>query len=158
MNQLTQFFAKKGLTQEEMVTLSGAHTIGRSHCTSFRNRLYSFNSSINQDPSLESSYANQLKQMCPEANNDVNLVVPMNPGSPNTTDVGYYVDVLSNRGLFTSDQTLLTNKSTFDQVRENANNPFLWSVKFIDAMVKMGKIGVLTGNDGEIRTNCWVPN
>ncbi|KAI3872231.1 hypothetical protein MKW98_011723 [Papaver atlanticum] len=156
--QLTQNFANKGLTLEEMVTLSGTHTIGRSHCTSFRNRLYSFNATVSQDPSLDATYAAQLKLSCPQANNDPNLVVPMNPGSPNVADVGYFVDVLNNRGLFTSDQTLLTNQSTLAQVIQNAQDPFLWGNKLIAAMVKMGKVGVLTGNAGQIRLNCRAPN
>ncbi|KAI3918308.1 hypothetical protein MKX01_041628 [Papaver californicum] len=157
VDQLTQNFVNKGLTQEEMVTLSGTHTIGRSHCTSFRDRLYNFNATVNQDPSLDVTYAAQLKLSCPETNNDPTLVVPMNPGSPRVADVGYFIDVLTNRGLFTSDQTLLTNQATADQLAEN-RNPFIWNDKLRAAMVKMGNIGVLTGNDGQIRLNCRVPN
>ncbi|KAJ7965228.1 Peroxidase [Quillaja saponaria] len=106
VNQLTQLFANKGFTQAEMVTLSGAHTIGRSHCTSFSNRLYNFNGSSGQDPSLDPKYAEQLKGQCPQGSTNPNLVVVMNPSSPAITDVGYYLDVLAKRSLFTSDQTL----------------------------------------------------
>ncbi|KAL5737173.1 hypothetical protein ACOSQ2_031961 [Xanthoceras sorbifolium] len=158
VNQLTQFFANKGLTQEEMVTLSGAHTIGRSHCTSFSNRLYNFNGTTSQDPSLNPVYAAQLMNQCPQGNANANLVVPMNPASPSITDVGYYNDILKNRGLFTSDQTLLTNPATARQVNQNAVNPMFWKTKFAAAMVKMGQFGVLTGSAGEIRANCRVSN
>lgn len=82
----------------------------------------------------------------------------MNPASPAITDVGYYTDILAHRGLFTSDQTLLTNPTTASQVTQNAGNPFLWKSKFASAMVKMGQIGVLTGTNGEIRANCRVIN
>ncbi|XP_044474345.1 peroxidase 5-like [Mangifera indica] len=158
VNQLTQNFAKKGFTQEEMVTLSGAHTIGRSHCSSFSNRLYNFNGTNSEDPSLNSMYAAQLKRQCPQGSTDPNLVVPMNPSSPNDMDSGYYVDILNNRGLFTSDQALLTNPATAQQVNQNAMSPFLWKKKLAAAMVKMGKVDVLTGNAGEIRANCRVVN
>ncbi|XP_059667331.1 peroxidase 5-like [Cornus florida] len=158
INQLTQNFAKKGLTQEEMVTLSGAHTIGRSHCTSFSNRLYGFNTTMSQDPSLDSMYAARLKQQCPQGSTDPNSVVPMDPSSPSITDVSYYRDVLANRGLFTSDQTLLTNPITANQVDQDARNPMLWGSRFAAAMVKMGQISVLTGNAGEIRANCRLVN
>ncbi|KAM4068596.1 hypothetical protein ACJW30_12G027200 [Castanea mollissima] len=73
-----------------MVTLSGAHTIGRSHCTSFSNRLYNFNGTKAQDPSLDFIYASWLKRQCPQGNTNPNLVVPMDPSSPGSTDVGYY--------------------------------------------------------------------
>lgn len=135
---------------------AGAHTIGRSHCSSFSNRLYNFNGTSSQDPSLDPAYASQLKQQCPPGN--TNSVVPMNPSSPAITDVGYYIDILANRGLFTSDQTLLSTTATANQVRQNARNPFLWTSKFAAAMVKMGQIGVLTGTAGEIRANCRVIN
>ncbi|KAL9672011.1 hypothetical protein QQ045_009585 [Rhodiola kirilowii] len=103
LTQLTQSFANKGFTQEEMVTLSGAHTIGRSHCTSFANRLYSFNATVAQDPSLDPAYAAQLKQQCPQASTDTSLVVPMNPTTPSISDASYFADILANKGLFTSE-------------------------------------------------------
>ncbi|KAL6127482.1 hypothetical protein ACLB2K_070847 [Fragaria x ananassa] len=137
---------------------AGAHTIGRSHCGSFSNRLYSFNATTNQDPSLDPGYAARLKQQCPQGNTNPNLVVAMNPSSPFTNDVAYYADILANRGLFTSDQTLISNSATANQVNQNARNPFLWNNKFAAAMVKMGRLGVLTGNAGEIRANCRVIN
>ncbi|KAL5568052.1 hypothetical protein UlMin_024627 [Ulmus minor] len=158
VDQLTQFFAIKGFTQEEMVTLSGGHTIGRSHCSSFNTRLYNFNGRSSQDPSLDPTYAAQLKQQCPQGSTNPNLVVPMNPSSPTTTDAAYYADILANRGLFTSDQTLVSNAATANQVNQNARNPFMWRSKFANAMVKMGQLGVLTGNIGEIRANCRVIN
>ncbi|XP_068636296.1 peroxidase 5-like [Aristolochia californica] len=154
VDQLTQTFAKKGLTQEEMVTLSGAHTIGRSHCASFTSRLYGSNATTGQDPSLDANYAAQLKQQCPQGRTDPKTVIPMNPTSPNMMDNGYYVDILSNRGLFASDQALLTNQVTGRQVSQNAANGILWKTRFAAAMAKMGQIGVLTGTAGEIRTHC----
>ncbi|KAK9145883.1 hypothetical protein Sjap_005786 [Stephania japonica] len=158
LNQLTQSFASKGLTQEEMITLSGAHTIGRGHCTSFRSRLYNFSSTASQDPTLDANYAAQLKQQCPQTNNDPNLVVPMDPESPSTTDVGYYSGIQANRGLFTSDQTLLSSPATANLVDQNVKNEDLWQEKFAAAMVKMGQVNVLTGSAGEIRLKCRVPN
>ncbi|KAJ6294741.1 hypothetical protein OIU76_022759 [Salix suchowensis] len=158
VDQLTTNFANKGFSQEEMVTLSGGHTIGRSHCTSFSSRLYNFNGTTSQDPTLDATYAARLKQLCPQGSTDPSLVVPMNPASPATTDAGYYLDVLANRGLFTSDHTLLTNAATATQVNINARDSMLWKRKFAAAMLKMSKLGVLTGNAGEIRTNCRVIN
>ncbi|XP_027073464.2 peroxidase 5-like [Coffea arabica] len=159
VNQLIQAFANKGLRPDEMVTLSGAHTIGRSHCISFSNRLFNFNTTTTQDPSMDPSYAAQLAQQCPQGSiSNPNLVVPMDPSTPTIMDTCYYDNILANRGLFTSDQTLLTNPSTANQVIQNAQNPLLWENKFADAMVRMGQIGVLTGDAGEIRANCRVIN
>lgn len=158
VDQLTQNFAKKGLSQEEMVTLSGGHTIGRSHCTSFSTRLYNFNGTNSQDPSLDATYAASLKQKCPQASTDPNLVVPMDTITPTISDVNYYRDILANRGLFTSDQTLLSNTATASQVNSNSRSPLGWKRKFAAAMVKMGRVEVLTGNTGEIRANCRVIN
>lgn len=77
--------------------------------------------------------------------------------TPAVADVEYYRGVATNRGLFTSDQTLM-DPQTRTQVLQNAQNPFIWRSKFASAMVKMGNIGVLTGNGGEIRKNCRVIN
>ena len=82
----------------------------------------------------------------------------MDPSSPLLADVQYYVNLLKNRVLLTSDQALLTSTATAKQVKQNARNYDLWMTKFAAAMVKMGQIDVLTGNDGEIRAKCSVVN
>nr|XP_048326530.1 peroxidase 5-like [Ziziphus jujuba var. spinosa] len=126
LNQLTQSFASKGLTQEEMVTLSGTHSIGRAHCSAFSNRLYNFNGASGQDRSLYPIYAAQLKQQCPQGSKtDSGVAVPMNPESVGYLDLSYYLDVLDSRGLFTSDQSLLTSSKTAYQLNQYASNSFL---------------------------------
>ncbi|WOL07112.1 peroxidase 5 [Canna indica] len=159
VSQLNQSFANKGLNMEEMVTLSGAHSIGRSHCSSFSSRLYSFNATASEDPSLDANYAAQLKQQCPQSSNNSSLVVFMDPRSPYSMDASYYGNLLQNLGLFASDQVLASDSATASQVMQNvAGGGIAWKRKFAAAMAKMGQIGVLTGSDGEIRTNCRVIN
>lgn len=156
VTQLTQMFAAKGLSQDEMVTLSGAHTIGVSHCSIFASRLYNFSGSNTMDPSLDPMYVQVLKQNCTRPNT---TTVFMDPETPFILDNAYYNEVLANRGLFTSDATLLTDPNTKSSVTANSgSNVVEWQKAFAAAMVKMGNIGVLTDNEGEVRVNCRVAN
>lgn len=107
---------------------------------------------------MDPAYLTQLQQQCPSGNAGANIVVPMDPISPAMSDTGYYWDIINNRGLFTSDQTLLSDSATADLVNQYARNPYFWGNKFADAMVAMGQISVLTDNEGEIRRNCRVIN
>ncbi|KAF6137649.1 hypothetical protein GIB67_030541 [Kingdonia uniflora] len=158
LEQLTAVFAAKGFTQEEMIILSGSHTIGRSHCTAFSNRLYNFSLTTPQDPSLDPVYATALKKLCPPGN-DPALVVPMDPSSPATLDAGgYYGAILKSRGLFTSDQTLNSTVDSANIVKQNNAYPQQWKSKFATAMVKMGKLDVITGAARDVRLNCRVVN
>ncbi|KAG8363948.1 hypothetical protein BUALT_Bualt19G0075400 [Buddleja alternifolia] len=157
--QLEQNFERKGLSLEEMVTLSGAHSIGISHCSSFSNRLYSFNSTHNQDPSMDSNFAKEMRNKCPKNAANGDHIVPLDLVTPNRLDNKYYLNLKNRRGLLTSDQTLLSSRSTGWMVRRNAKRSgSSWANEFADAMVKMGYIDVLTGNQGEIRKNCKVVN
>nr|GMD10683.1 peroxidase 5-like [Ipomoea batatas] len=82
--ELEKNFGRKGLSLDEMVTLSGAHSVGRSHCSSFTNRLYSSNSSTQllEDPSLEAELGNKLRQMCPRQTS-VDPTAPLDFRTPN---------------------------------------------------------------------------
>nr|XP_023917165.1 peroxidase 5-like isoform X1 [Quercus suber]XP_023917166.1 peroxidase 5-like isoform X2 [Quercus suber] len=159
--QLKDNFARKGLSLDEMVILSGAHSIGVSHCSSFSNRLYSFNATHPQDPSMDRKFARELKAKCPRPSNSRNgrdPTVPLDVLTPNRLDNKYYKDLKNHHGLLTSDQTLLRSRSTAGIVRNYAGNDAAWANKFAAAMVKMGSIGVLTGRNGEVRKNCRVVN
>ncbi|XP_028784428.1 peroxidase 5-like [Neltuma alba] len=158
--QLIDNFARKGLSADEMVTLSGAHSIGVSHCSSFSGRLYSFNATHPQDPSMDPAFAELLKRKCPPSTNnggdDPKAV--LDPATPSRLDNKYYVALRNHRGLLTSDQTLLESESTKNMALRNAKHGWSWAHKFAKAMVRMGSIEVLTGSEGEIRKTCSVVN
>ncbi|GFZ19349.1 peroxidase superfamily protein [Actinidia rufa] len=153
--QLRDNFARKGMSLDEMVTLSGAHSIGVAHCTSFSSRLYP------QDPSMDPTYATYLKTICPRPVANVtgpNPTVALDLETPNRLDNKYYLDLKARRGLLASDQTLMSNQLTVKMVLNNARYGSIWAAKFGAAMVRMGNLDVLTGPQGEIRKNCHFVN
>lgn len=158
--QLKDNFKRKGLSLDEMVTLSGAHSIGVSHCSSFSNRLYGFNATHPQDPSLDARYASFLKRQCPRPISDTqnDPIVNLDVASPNHLDNKYYLNLKNHRGLLTSDQTLFESPLTSKLVMNNLKYGSTWARKFAAAMVHMGSIEILTGNKGEIRKNCHFVN
>ena len=157
--ELEERFAQKGLSLDEMVTLSGAHSIGRSHCSPFSKRLYNFSEKYLQDPSMDPIFARDLKTKCPQnANNGNDPTVPFDVITPYRLDNKYYKNLKNHRGLLSSDQSLLSSPSTVGIVRNNARHDQALAYKFAAAMVKMGYIEVLTGSQGEIRKNCRFVN
>ncbi|XP_068662512.1 peroxidase 5-like [Aristolochia californica] len=160
--QLQQSFQRKGLSLDEMVTLSGAHSVGVSHCSSFSDRLFSFNETHNQDPWMHSGLAFHLKTKCPRTEQGGgrtrNPTVNLDVVTPNRLDNRYYQNLMKQKGVLTSDQTLFNSPSTAKLVRYNAKHKSAWAAKYAAAMVRMGSINVLTGNQGEIRKNCRAVN
>ncbi|KAK4398018.1 Peroxidase 3 [Sesamum angolense] len=151
-------FANKGLNLKDLVLLSGAHTIGISHCSSLTNRLYNFTGAGGQDPNLDSEYAANLKARKCRSINSTNIV-EMDPGSFRTFDLSYYTLVLKRRGLFQSDAALLTDSRTRSMITQLVEGPVENFYKeFAKSMEKMGRIGVKTGSAGEIRKHCAVVN
>lgn len=157
ITQLIASFSSKGLNQKDLVVLSGGHTIGISHCSSFSNRLYNFTGRNDPDPTMDPYYVAALKKRCPPG--DANSIVQMDPGSSHLFDTAYYTLVRKRRGLFQSDAALLDHEVTRKYVKlhsPGSESSFL--LDFGKSMVRMGKIGVLTGNAGEVRRVCSVVN
>ncbi|KAG5527017.1 hypothetical protein RHGRI_028077 [Rhododendron griersonianum] len=157
LSQLIAIFAKKNLTRDDMITLSGAHTIGHSHCSRFANRLYNFSLSSKVDPSMNPNYAQQLMQACPQ-NVDPRIAVDLDPVTPEIFDNVYYQNLLVGKGLLTSDEVLFTNPASRRTVKNFANNPSHFNREFGNAMIKLGRVGVKTGNQGQIRKDCTAFN
>ncbi|XP_031498499.1 peroxidase 5-like [Nymphaea colorata] len=158
VKQLEENFARKGLSLEDMVTLSGAHTIGDSHCSSFSDRLYDFNSMNASDPSLDPKYVSYLKTKCPAPDSAQDPTVPLDVTTPKRLDNKYYVNLKYHRGLLSSDQALMDRADTARMVHANINRGSMWAHKFSESMVRMGSIQVLTGSQGQIRKSCRVVN
>ncbi|KAM3282819.1 hypothetical protein P3S67_026464 [Capsicum chacoense] len=160
VQELINSFARKGMSVDEMVTLSGAHSIGIAHCAVFANRLYPQNNQ--QDLPIDPEYADFLKSICPpEAlTNGTGAANPSNFDvfTPKKLDNKYYLGLKSQKGLLVSDQTLMSHPTTAKLVNYNARYGSIWARKFAAAMVHMGTLDVLTGRNGEIRRNCHFVN
>ncbi|KAK1318182.1 Peroxidase 55 [Acorus calamus] len=153
LNLLNSMFRKNNLTQTDMVALSGAHTIGFSHCDRFANRIHS----SSPDPSLDPDYVQKLMQDCP-VGVDPAIVVDMDPTTPRVFDNAYYTNLVEKKGLFTSDEVLFTEPSSRGTVVGFANDNGRFGKAFAEAMVKLGRTGVKVGFEGEIRRDCTMFN
>lgn len=151
---LTRYFAAQNLSYKDMVVLSAAHTIGVAHCPSFSDRLYNYTGAGDQDASLDADYARNLTAACVPG--DVASVQPLDPTTPNTFDLGYYRNVYGNRTLLASDAALLRDSMSgaYVQAMANAASADVFFADFAASMINMGRIGVRTGTDGEIRATC----
>ncbi|KAK7336083.1 hypothetical protein VNO77_16612 [Canavalia gladiata] len=149
LDELNRMFSNNGLTQTDMIALSGAHTVGFSHCDQLTNRLYS--SPV--DPTMDPNYAQQLMASCPQ-NPDPSVVVPLDVQTPSSFDNLYYRNLLQGQGLLTSDQVLFTDPKSQPTVLQFANSASEFNGAFVTAIRKLGRVGVKTGSQGEIRRDC----
>ncbi|KAM1492045.1 hypothetical protein EV2_024800 [Malus domestica] len=157
-SNLQSLFANVGLDWKDLVLLSGAHTIGISHCSSFSNRLYNFTGVGDQDPDLKTEYAAKLKAKC-KTPTDNTTFVEMDPGSFRTFDLSYYTHLLKRRGLFQSDAALKTSPKAYNYINQLLKGPLQnFFYEFGKSMEKMGRANVKTGSAGEIRKQCSVVN
>ncbi|KAK8965089.1 Peroxidase 1 [Platanthera guangdongensis] len=155
-------FKKKGFSLEEMVVLAGAHSIGGAHCKSFAYRLDNLTAG-----GMESGYALFLRQRCPPAAGgfnhgidagDVNPKVDFVADSGRKLDGSYYAGLQRGFGLLESDQALMKDEKTRNVVKQMGKHARRWSEKFARAMIKLGKLDVLTGGEGEVRLSCRTGN
>lgn len=152
LDDLQKSFAAQGLGFNDMVTLSGAHSIGVARCRFFTNRLPPNPSDMDRD------LARSLKATCDQ--NGLDSKVVQDPVTPVALDNQYYKNVHNGKVLFTSDAALNSTDDARKVVDGFANNAVDWYRAFADAMVKMGNIRDRTINrpKPEIREKCFIYN
>ncbi|KAB2075637.1 hypothetical protein ES319_A07G236400v1 [Gossypium barbadense] len=144
MSQLINLFSSSGFTVQEMVALSGAHTIGFSHCKEF-------SSNISNDTHYNPRFAQALKQACSGFPNNPTLSVFNDIMTPNKFDNLYYQNLPKGLGLLESDHGLYGDPRTKPFVELYARDQNKFFQDFAKAMQKLSVYGIKTGRRGEIR-------
>jgi len=145
---LIMAFKQKGYTTEEFVALIGSHTFGRARCLTFRKHIYN-------DKNIDPAFAKAMQAHCPKVGNDSKRI-PIDTTTPYVFDNAYFKNLMQQKGLLGIDQELYTGKGGFTDaiVANYSSNQDIFFKTYVTAITKFGQTGVLTGNKGEVRTNC----
>ncbi|KAK1261445.1 Peroxidase 64 [Acorus gramineus] len=151
--QLHQSFSQRGLTVEDLVALSGGHTLGFAHCSSFEKRIHNFNSTHDVDPSMHPSFAANLQRVCP-VNNKAKTAGTTMDTTPVKFDNAYYKLLGKGKGLFLSDAALMTDSKAKALVLKFAGSDEEFREAFVKSMIRMSGLG--GGGGVEVRLDCKV--
>ncbi|KAG6768469.1 hypothetical protein POTOM_027386 [Populus tomentosa] len=151
---LMDLFERFNLSVQDMVALSGSHSIGQARCFSIMFRLYNQSGSGRPDPAIETKYREKLDKLCP-LGGDENVTGDLD-ATPATFDNRYFKDLVAGRGFLNSDQTLYTFPETRKYVTLFSKNQQAFFRAFVEGMIKMGDLQ--SGRPGEIRSNCRTAN
>lgn len=133
----------------------GGHTVGKTHCGFFSDRLWNFFNTGKPDPQMNSTLVTELQKVCPNQSGLGNSTF-LDRGTPLVMDNVYFKQLLIKKGVMQSDQGLLQNTETkplVTSLAQGANTAFLQ--QFATAMVKLGNLGPITSTkSGEVRKVC----
>ncbi|CAN8266087.1 unnamed protein product [Cochlearia groenlandica] len=148
ISKLIHQFETRGFSVQEMVALSGAHSIGFSHCKEFVDRVARNNTGYNP------RFATALKQACVKYPKDETISVFNDIMTPNKFDNMYYQNIPKGLGLLESDHGLYSDPRTRPFVDLYARDQDRFFRDFANAMQKLSLYGVKTGRRGEVRRRC----
>ncbi|CAH1418878.1 unnamed protein product [Lactuca virosa] len=154
-------FAENGLNIQDLVTLTGGHTIGTAACALFCSRLYKFNNTNGPDPAINQTFLPHLRSLCPQGGDGAKRV-DLDTGSVYKFDISYYENLKNGRGILQSDSQLWSDPRAQRFVEwflgGGRQQQSKFSVEFGKSMVRLGDVGVKTGDNGEIRRVCYAIN
>jgi peroxidase len=148
VTMLMKLFGSHGFTVQDMVALSGGHTLGVAHCANFKGRLA-------ETDTLDAALGSSLGATC-TANGDAGVATFDRTST--SFDTVYFRELQMRRGLLSSDQTLFESPETRGIVNMFAMNQAYFFYAFQQGMLKMGQLDLKEGDDGEIRHTCRVIN
>lgn len=154
VSEMISMFAAKGLTKKDLVALSGAHTIGFSHCNEFIDRLYNFSKTSDIDPTYNRRYAEALRKLCANYTTDIGMAAFNDVVTPGKFDNMYFMNLQRGLGLLSTDQALYADTRTKPLVDLYAQNQTAFFQDFADAMERVSVYNIKMGSKGEIRRRC----
>ncbi|KAI6699153.1 hypothetical protein NL676_019272 [Syzygium grande] len=155
------YFELRGLDVLDLATLLGAHSMGKTHCSYITDRLYNFNNTGKPDPNMDSSFLDQISKECPpnsKSQGDPQVFLDPASGSSYTFSNSFYTRLLNRQAVLGVDQQLALGDDTSQIAQEFEAGFEDFRKVFALSMNRMGNIGVLTGDQGEIRKSCRAVN
>ena len=128
-----------------------------THCDKFVRRIYTFKKRLKYNPPMNLDFLRSLRKVCPMNYTPTNFAM-LDVSTPKTFDNAYFDNLRYNKGLLASDQVLFTDRRSRPTVELFAANATAFNNAFVAAMAKLGRIGVKTGRDGEVRKVCTAVN
>eukprot|EP00250_Pteridium_aquilinum_P010237 c19234_g1_i1 orf=214-1374(+) len=162
VEQSQETFRQKGLDLEDMVALLGAHTVGVALCGFFNDRLFNFHGTGAADPTMNPQLVTHLAGICPNpffTESNADPAINLDQSTPALFDAAYYSQILAGNGILQIDQEITADPTTVGFVQSFTTTAAFFPA-FIRSIIKMGNIGVITGDNplGEIRRKCNVSN
>ncbi|XP_071738993.1 peroxidase 31-like [Rutidosis leptorrhynchoides] len=154
MNKLITIFNSIGFSVQEMVALTGAHTIGFTHCNEISNDIYNYRNTSGFDPSYNPRYASGLRHACADYKKNPSLSVFNDIMTPRDFDNSYYKNLPKGLGVLRSDRAMMMDRRTRPFVELYARDQKAFFVAFSRAIEKLSLYGVKSGRRGEIRRTC----
>ncbi|KAL6605873.1 hypothetical protein ACP70R_041526 [Stipagrostis hirtigluma subsp. patula] len=159
VSRLVDMFAAKGFAVQELVALSGAHTLGFAHCHEFADRIFPRGGKKGapappHDPTMNPVYARALQDACKNYLRDPTIAAFNDVMTPGKFDNMYFVNLQRGLGLLGTDQALWTDARTRPAVQRYAANQTAFFADFARAIGKLSVRGVKVGRDGEVRRRC----
>nr|XP_043634674.1 peroxidase 63-like [Erigeron canadensis] len=154
MNRIITIFKSIGFSVQEMVALTGAHTIGFSHCSEISNDIYNYSNTTQYDPSYNPKYASGLRNACKDYKKNPSLSVFNDIMTPRNFDNSYYKNLPKGLGVLRSDRAMMMDPRTRPFVELYARDQKAFFEAFGRAIEKLSFHGVKTGRNGEIRRRC----
>ncbi|PWA47267.1 peroxidase superfamily protein [Artemisia annua] len=154
MNQIIKIFSNIGLSVQEMVALTGAHTIGFSHCSEISHDIYNYSRTQMSDPSYNTRYADGLRNACKDFKKNPSLSVFNDIMTPHDFDNNYYKNLPKGLGVLRSDRAMMMDVRTRKYVELYARDQKAFFDAFGRAIEKLSLVGVKSGRNGQIRRRC----
>ena len=151
VDDLLTAFTNAGLSDPaDLVSLSGAHTVGKARCSSFGAVSGPAGDDVTRCITETCSAAGSADRL-----RDLDFL------TPTVFDNLYFVELTlkKNQGvMLPSDQALVTDSRTSWLVQGFADNHWWFFDQFKTSMVKMSQLKGPQGNVGEVRRNCFRRN
>lgn len=148
-DMISIFTGQHNFSLQEMVALSGAHTVGFSHCKEFADEIYN-----HTDPTYNPRLAIGLQRACKDYHRDPTLSVFNDIMTPNKFDNMYFRNLPRGLGILKSDRILYSDPRTRPFVELYAKDQNAFFRDFARAMQKLSLVGVKVGRQGEVRRRC----